>query len=87
MPIYSFRDKDTQQEFEVTLSMLEREEFLSLNPHVEQILTRMNVVDPVGIGVTKPPSDFQKYVVKRIADGVPGATAVNNKRWEASREW
>jgi hypothetical protein len=40
--------------------------FLEANPKFNQTF-RMNVVDPVGIGVTKPPSDFQKYVLGKVA--------------------
>lgn len=87
MAVYSFKDKTTGEEFELSMPMSDREDFLALNPHIEQVLKVMNLVDPVGIGVTKPPSDFQKHVVKRIADNVPGAVAVGNKRWGAPREW
>ena len=47
----------------------------------------MRLVDPVGIGIMKPPSDFQTNVIQRIAKNTPGATAVGNKRWGWNREW
>ena len=46
----------------------------------------MNLVDPVGIGVTKPPSDFQKYVLGKVAK-VPGADKAKlEKRWHIPKE-
>jgi len=87
MPRYSFINKETKEEFDLEMKIAEREEYLKLNPHVEQIIKSMNLVDPVGIGVTKPPAEFQTNVIKRIADNVPGASAVGVKRWGAPREW
>lgn len=47
MPTYSFKNVDTEEEFELTMKMSEREEFLNNNPNVKQILKRFpGVVDP-----------------------------------------
>jgi hypothetical protein len=61
------------------------EQYLQNNTEVNQTF-RMNLVDPVGIGVTKPPVDFQKHVLGRIKSSVPNAEAVANKRWDIPRE-
>jgi hypothetical protein len=61
-------------------------DFLTDFPNLNQTF-RMNIVDPVGIGVTKPPADFQKYVLGRIKEKVPGAEkSVIEKRWSIKRE-
>lgn len=73
MPIYSFEYKDTEEEFELELSMAERETYLADNPNVRQIFTRMNIGDSVRLGITKPPSDFTKYVLGRVKETNPGA--------------
>ena len=84
--IYSFEDTETGEEFELQMSYDELKDFLVDNPKLNQTF-RMNVVDPVGIGVTKPPSDFQKYVLGRIKDKVPGANkSVMEKRWHIPKE-
>ena len=49
-------------------------------------MRNFTMVDPVNIGVTKPPSDFQKYVLGRVKEKMPGATAVANKRWDIPKE-
>lgn len=86
MPTYSFHDTETDEEFEIQMSYEELKQFLVDNPKVNQSF-RMNIVDPVGIGITKPPADFQKYVLGRIKETVPGAQKhVMEKRWHIKKE-
>jgi hypothetical protein len=86
MPIYNFENTKTGEEFSLQMSMSEREQYLKDNPDVIQTLTRMNIGDPVGLGVTKPPSDFQKYVLNKVKT-VPGAQSSQiEKRWQISKE-
>lgn len=73
MPNYSFEDTRTGEEFDADMSNAEREQYLADNPHIKQLLTRINVCDPVRIGVLKPPSDFQKYVLGRVKEKNPHA--------------
>jgi hypothetical protein len=85
MPIYTFEDTETQDQFELTMSYDELLAFLENNPKVNQVF-KMNLVDPVGIGVSKPPVDFQKYVLNKVKH-VPGArTDVIEKRWQIAKE-
>ena len=85
MPVYSFEDTETSEEFELTMSYEELKQFLEDNPKVNQTF-RMNIVDPVGIGVTKPPADFQKYVLNKVKS-VPGANKGEiEKRWHIRKE-
>ena len=85
MPVYSFHDTETEEEFELQMSYDELKQFLVDNPKVNQTF-RMNLVDPVGIGITKPPSDFQKYVLGRVKE-VPGASKkAIEKRWTIPKE-
>jgi len=62
MPVYSFENPKTGDEYELTMSYDELETYLKEHPEVNQTF-RMNLVDPVGIGVTKPPVDFQKHII------------------------
>lgn len=85
MPVYSFEDQETDEEFELQMSYEELKQFLVDNPQVNQTF-RMNIVDPVGIGITKPPSDFQKYVLNKVKQ-VPGADKGRiEKRWHIPKE-
>ena len=86
MPTYVFRDTNTEEVFEHFMSMSELDTFIENNPHLQQVPTAPAIVDPINIGVTKPPSDFQRHVLGRIKAAVPGATEVANKRWDIPRE-
>jgi hypothetical protein len=85
MPVYSFEHKDSGECYELTLTYDEMLKHLEENPQVFQTF-RMNIVDPVGAGITKPPSDFQKYVLGRVKEANPGSEAVANKRWSIPKE-
>jgi len=39
MPIYTFRNTKTEEEFELAMMVSERKTYLEENPHVEQIIT------------------------------------------------
>lgn len=87
MPTYTFRDKATDEEFDIFLSMSELDRYIEENTHLQQVPTAPAIVDPVNIGVKKPPADFQKYVLGRIKEKTPGASAVANKRWDIPKEF
>ena len=85
MPTYTFEDTETNEQFEMIMSYDDLEPFLKDNPQLNQVF-KMNIVDPVGIGVSKPPTDFQKYVLNKVKH-VPGArTDVIEKRWQIAKE-
>lgn len=86
MPNYTFRNKVTGEEKTEWLSFSEHDTYLNDKPDWEQVICSATIVDPVNIGVTKPPADFQKYVLGRIKSAVPGTTAVGNKRWDIPKE-
>lgn len=87
MPNYTYRNQKTGEEITVNMTMAEHEHYLDDKPDWAQIIQAATVVDPVNIGVTKPPQDFQKNILGRIQAAVPGASAVASKRWGIPREW
>ena len=86
LPNYTWKNKDTGEEHTNSMTMAEHDDYTKNNPHLEQVLRNFTMVDPVNIGVTKPPSDFMKYVLGRVQEKTPGATAVANKRWHIPKE-
>jgi hypothetical protein len=85
MPVYSFVNKETGEEYETTLAYDELNHYLQDHPEVNQTF-RVNVVDPVGIGITKPPSDFMKNVIGKVKE-IPGANkSAVEKRWAIPKE-
>lgn len=85
MPVYTFERKDTGEQYDLTMSYDDMLQYLKENTDVYQIF-KMNLVDPVGIGVSKPPSDFQKFVLGKIKNANPQADAIASKRWDIPRE-
>lgn len=85
LPVYTFRDKKTKKEFTLTMSMKERETYLQDNPQIEQLLTTINIADPIRLGVTKPPADFQKNVIGRMKSKIHGNT-LGNSRFNIPKE-
>lgn len=73
MPIYTFENKKTGEQYDVEMSMSEREIYLTDNPDIFQVLSSLNIGDPVRLGVTKPSSDFRKHVLGRIKEAHPKA--------------
>lgn len=59
MPFYTFRDKETGEEFETSLRMSELDQFIADNPNLQQVIGAPNVVDPYRIGVSKNPDSFK----------------------------
>lgn len=86
MPIYTFRNKTTGEEFTEMFSIASMETYLQENPHIEQVITGLHIADSVSIGVTRPPTDFQKHVLGRVK-AMPGAnkSAIEN-RWTIPKE-
>ena len=66
MPNYDFKNKVTGEIIEKFLTIFGMEQFLAENPDWEITFLKMQVGDPVVLGVQRPPSDFTNYVLKPI---------------------
>jgi len=78
MPIYSFEDQKTGEEFELELPYDRLNEFLADFPNLNQTF-RMNIGDPIRLGVTKPDSAFQKYVLGKVKENHPLGKAIERR--------
>lgn len=85
MAVYTFRNKKTGEEFDVSMPMAEISDFEEKNKNLERVYSKMNIVDPVGIGVTRPPSDFSKYVLGKVKAANPH-TEIGKGRWDIKKE-
>lgn len=84
MPTYTF-EKENGEQYLVTMPWEKLEQYLLDNPTVHQVY-KLNIVDPVSIGVKKPPADFQKNILGRVKE-IPGADKnVVEKRWAIPKE-
>lgn len=60
MPIYSFKDTETGEEFDKMLKLAERESFLEDNPNLQQIITgSAPLIDSARLGRAKPDQGFR----------------------------
>ena len=76
--IYSFIDTKTEEEFELEMTYDQLKAFLEANPRFNQTF-RMNLGDPIRMGVTKPPSDFSKYVLGKVKETHPLGGAIERR--------
>jgi hypothetical protein len=73
MPTYTFRNKDTGEQFDQFMGISAREDYLKQNPHLETIITGTPAtIDPVRLGITKSDAGF-KEVLQRIHEKTAGS--------------
>ena len=70
MPIYDFRNKKTGEVFEEMMSISAREQYLKDNPHIEQLVSGINIVSGVA-GKSYRQDSGWKDNLSRIAEAHP----------------
>ena len=80
---YTFEDEETGEQFDLEMPSAVLDDFLKYHPKIFRVF-KMNLGDAVRLGVQKPPSDFQKYVLGRIKSAVPQSKVEN--RWNIKKE-
>jgi hypothetical protein len=92
MPNYDFKNKVTGEIKQFTMSYTKLDEFKENNPQLEQYHSSENL--PVMSdgsrmsvpGMGKPDSTFEKYVIQRMKETIPGNTMGGHKT-KTPREW
>lgn len=75
MPTYNFKNHDTGEEYELFLSLSEREEYLKNNPNVTQMVSAPALHS--GRGFKKPDAEFRsllKHIKKGNQKGISRST-------------
>ena len=73
MPIYTFENIETGDQFDEIMKMDERETYLSSNPQLKQIITKApSLGDPHRMGIIKTPDSFNS-LLKNIHKNSPGS--------------
>lgn len=93
MATYTFLNKNTNEVEEHSMKISELDNFKLENPHLERYFAAENL--PVfgdGMrmntpGVGKADSTFEKYVINRIKESVPGNTLAKSHKTKMQREW
>lgn len=86
MPIYTIEDMTTGETQDEMISFSELETILENNKNLRHVIRPIMIGDPVGMGITKPPADFQKFVLGKIKASNPGSDAIASKRWDIPKE-
>lgn len=93
MPTYTFRNKDTGAIEEHIMRIAELDAFKENNPHLERsfasedlpMLSDGSRMSTPGTG--KADSTFEKYIINRIKESVPGNTLKQGHKTKMAREW
>lgn len=70
MPLYDFRDEETEEEFTLRMSYNEKVQFLEENPTVKSIIKSVNIV--AGVGGIRNDGGW-KETLSKIADAHPSS--------------
>lgn len=74
MPTYRFKNKDTNEEFDIFMNIKELDPYKEANPNLEQLVNGAPMlVCPIRLGVTRPDDDF-KNRLKDIKKSHKGST-------------
>jgi hypothetical protein len=74
MPTYQFKNTKTDEVIEKVMKMSEHDQWLADNPDfIRHHTTAPLLGDPIRMGITKPPSDFQKHIIGKVQN-MPGAS-------------
>lgn len=69
MPLYTFRNEETDEVTEMMMKISELDDFKAANPHLKQLITGVPLIgDPARLGVTKTPDSFNS-LLKHIKKG------------------
>ncbi len=85
MPIYSFENIKTGEEYTEQLKMAELDNYLLNNKNIRQVFTTLNIVGGVA-GLTHKPDSGFKDVVQKIAEKHPGSPLAEKYRKKSIKE-
>lgn len=91
--IYTFLNKNTGEVEEHTMRLAEYDDFKLNNPHLERYFAPDGCpgfgdglrMDTPGTG--KADSTFEKYVINRMKETIPGNTIKTGHKTKMQREW
>ena len=91
MPNYEFKDTETNEIFEKSMSYKDLDQYLINNPtHIRHHSGTPILSDGMRLntpGTGKADSTFEKYVIGRMKENVAGNTIKDGHKTKAPREW
>lgn len=91
MPYYKFRNKETDEITEIVMRISDLDAFKVSNPNLEIYIDAVPMLgDGMRMsvpGIGQPDAAFEKGVIERIKQSVPGNTLGKNHKTKLPREW
>jgi hypothetical protein len=85
MPIYSFENIKTGEEYTEQMSMAELDDYLKKNKNIRQVFTSLNIVGGVA-GLTHKPDSGWNDTLQKIAEKHPGSPLGEKYRKKSIKE-
>jgi hypothetical protein len=85
MPVYTFENIKTGEEYTIHMSMSEIDDYIKKNKNVRQVFTSLNIVGGVA-GLTHKPDSGFKDVVQKIAEKHPGSPLAEKYKKKSIKE-
>lgn len=84
MPLYSFLNTETGEEFESFMSISAREEYLKTNPTIQAVVTSAAIVS--GVSITGKVPDGFKEVLSKISESHKSSTVAERHGRKSAKE-
>jgi hypothetical protein len=84
VPLYSFLNTETGEEFESFMSMSAREEYLKTNPTIQSVVTSAAIVS--GVSITGKVPDGFKEVLSKISESHKSSEVANRHGKRSAKE-
>ena len=76
MPNYTFYNRKLKEEVIVTMPIADLDNFIVINPHLEQVVTAPAIADPTRLSLRKPDAGFRD-VLKRVKKASAKRNTIN----------
>lgn len=73
MPTYVFRNKETGEQFEQVMKIVELDPYREANPHLETVIGVPMLGDPTKLSASRKYDSGFKEVLQRIHEKTPGS--------------
>ena len=76
MPNYTFYNRKLKEEVIISMPIADLDNFIVINPHLEQVVTAPAIADPTRLSLRKPDAGFRD-VLKRVKKASAKRNTIN----------
>ena len=84
MPTYTFYNNQTGEQFDASMKISEREDYLNTNPHIKQVVTAPALV--TGVTTTNKVPDGFKEVLSKVSEAHPASPVAQKYGKKSSKQ-